>query len=545
MTMTDSQGQNTAEAVSWEAPDGGEWALDASHGITVRPVAMRRQMEEAFAEGFRTSMSQLGMPLSHIEIRHVNDYSYNSVFVHEAPRSAGKPPPDLVLKLLTRLHPKSRARTKVAAKAIAGRTAQGFPATWAAERDGWIERILEHQRVDVDALDNADLAAHVERGVAMGLESMRRHFELVLGAIPFGQWLVAAERWELDTEAARHAVMFGTPIHQAAAQRRRRIRQAIGDATPASLDEVRSLSPEAAAALDDYLDHHGCWITEDDVSGALLWDFPAVVLGSIMATSSVPEAIPVLADRLAPLREQVDEAERAEFDLLAADAHAAYRMLDDDSAILGSWAWGVVGRDLRAAAGRLVELGRLADVDHVWVLATADVVAMLGGGGPSAAQAVDRYASWRRNAELDPPMFLNGEPSPPPDPSVFPAPVAELVAGLGAFLADKFNEAGTAQGIGDTPVTGRAVVVDSASDALDRLEPGDILVTTATNPAYNAVLAIAGGLVTSTGGPSCHAAVVARELGIPAVVAYPDATRRITDGSTIAVDPHQAAVTTT
>ena len=249
----------------------------------------------------------------------------------------------------------------------------------------------------------------------MGVESMRRHFELVLGAIPFGLWLVAAEQWGLDVEAARAAVMFGTPVHEAAAERRRQVRTAIGDATPASLDDVRALSAEAAAALDDYLDHHGCWITQDDVSGPLLWDFPDLVLRSIMATSVVVAPAPTLADRLAPLRAQVPQADQAEFDQLAADAHAGYRMLDDDSAILGSWAWGVVGRDLRAAARRLEALGRLDDLDHVWALTTDEVVAMLRGDGLSAAEAADRHAALQANAHLDPPLFLNGEPSPPPD----------------------------------------------------------------------------------------------------------------------------------
>jgi pyruvate,water dikinase len=53
-----------------------------------------------------------------------------------------------------------------------------------------------------------------------------------------------------------------------------------------------------------------------------------------------------------------------------------------------------------------------------------------------------------------------------------------------------------------------------------------------------------GGLVVSHGGPSCHAAVVARELGIPTIVGYADATTRITDGSTITVDPDRVTVGT-
>ena len=230
-------------------------------------------------------------------------------------------------------------------------------------------------------------------------------------------------------------------------------------------------------------------------------------------------------------------------DRLAADAHAAYTMLDDNSAILGSWAWGVVGRDLRGASQRLAASGRLHDADHTWGLAIDEILGLLRGqASPSPAAAADAHARWRSHAALEPPANLNGDPAPPPDPSVFPDPVGRLVAAFGMFLNDKFNDAGTTQGIGAAPVTGRAVVVDCASDALDRIEAGDILVTSATTPAYNGVLGMVGGIVVSTGGPSSHAAVVARELGIPAIVGYADATSTIPDGTTITLDPVAATV---
>jgi pyruvate,water dikinase len=69
------------------------------------------------------------------------------------------------------------------------------------------------------------------------------------------------------------------------------------------------------------------------------------------------------------------------------------------------------------------------------------------------------------------------------------------------------------------------------------MEPGDIVVAPYTAPTYNAVLAMAGAIVTEEGGLLCHAAVIARELGIPAVIGAGDAMSRIPDGATIEVDP--------
>ena len=68
------------------------------------------------------------------------------------------------------------------------------------------------------------------------------------------------------------------------------------------------------------------------------------------------------------------------------------------------------------------------------------------------------------------------------------------------------------------------------------IKPGEILVTSYTDPAWTPLFAIAGGVVTEVGGLLTHSAVVAREYGIPAVVGADDATTKIPDGANIRVD---------
>jgi len=87
-----------------------------------------------------------------------------------------------------------------------------------------------------------------------------------------------------------------------------------------------------------------------------------------------------------------------------------------------------------------------------------------------------------------------------------------------------------------------ARVAENADEAFDRLQPGEILVTRTTSPAYNMVLTLVSGLVTAEGGPMCHAAVLSRELDIPAVVGAADAMEAINDGDRIEVDPVNARV---
>lgn len=75
----------------------------------------------------------------------------------------------------------------------------------------------------------------------------------------------------------------------------------------------------------------------------------------------------------------------------------------------------------------------------------------------------------------------------------------------------------------------------SATAELDEVQPGDVLVADATNPDWEPVLKKAAAVVTNRGGRTCHAAIVARELGIPAVVGTGDATRALEDGMAVTV----------
>ncbi|MGH3221527.1 MAG: PEP-utilizing enzyme [Streptosporangiaceae bacterium] len=79
-------------------------------------------------------------------------------------------------------------------------------------------------------------------------------------------------------------------------------------------------------------------------------------------------------------------------------------------------------------------------------------------------------------------------------------------------------------------------------DALLRLELCDVLVASYTGPAYNSILPILGALVVENGGPLYHAAIVARECGLPAVVGAAGATIAIPDGALVEVDPVRSAV---
>lgn len=77
-------------------------------------------------------------------------------------------------------------------------------------------------------------------------------------------------------------------------------------------------------------------------------------------------------------------------------------------------------------------------------------------------------------------------------------------------------------------------IVQSASE-MDRVLEGDVLVTDMTDPNWEPVMKRASAIVTNRGGRTCHAAIIARELGIPAVVGCGDATERLMEGDKVTV----------
>ena len=89
--------------------------------------------------------------------------------------------------------------------------------------------------------------------------------------------------------------------------------------------------------------------------------------------------------------------------------------------------------------------------------------------------------------------------------------------------------------------TGEVKVVSGLGD-LDKIKEGDIMVTVMTEPDMVPAMKRAGAIVTDEGGLTCHAAIVSRELGFPAVVGTKKGTKVLTDGMLITVDGSKGKV---
>lgn len=128
-----------------------------------------------------------------------------------------------------------------------------------------------------------------------------------------------------------------------------------------------------------------------------------------------------------------------------------------------------------------------------------------------------------------------------PITAALPAPSA------GEAKAEEAGAAGTAavlHGVGASggTATGPVRVLRSVAE-LSRVRPGDVLLARATDPAWTPLFPLIAAVVTETGGMLSHAAIVAREVGIPAVLAVPDVLERLQEGTVVRVDGEHGTLT--
>jgi phosphohistidine swiveling domain-containing protein/dihydrofolate reductase len=170
---------------------------------------------------------------------------------------------------------------------------------------------------------------------------------------------------------------------------------------------------------------------------------------------------------------------------------------------------------------RLVREGVLERPDDVFYLRRAEVPDLLREPRSQRAIVNRRREEHEADSRLSPASNVGGSRTTPDDHPRFTAPEPTTqdagVHGMGA-------SAGVARG----PAR---IVLDV--DGFARVQPGDIIVCRSSNPSFVPIFSIAAGLITNVGGLLSHAAVVAREFGLPAVVGVADATTRIADGKIV------------
>jgi phosphohistidine swiveling domain-containing protein len=451
---------------------------------------------------------------------------------------------------------------EIAKRVAAGdtvRIVEQWEGGWKAEVRGDVERL---RATSLSALDDAGLAAHLEAVRAAFGRHHLRYFKLTGASASLLGHLGAACAELLGWDSAKTLELRGglegdhvqaTSLLGDLARIAARIPASRAAVERGELPE----DPEFREAFAAYVDSYGHRTTGFTLTDPTLAEQPSVLLGLVRARLDVPGDLAAERERLAARREAAvaearaalagkTEADRERFErcLAGSDISAPVR---DEKSFYAVSLWGLLRYAMLEAGRRLVEAGALRVRDDVLFLEYGEVLAALSGEvlADGAVQTRKGEYAWAL-AHPGPPM-LGAPPTPPvPEPGMTPptpAAVAIMAASewtmrvFGAGASAARQEEHTLHGVAASAghYTGSARIIRSAAE-FGKLRAGEVLVCPETTAQWAMLFPSVGALVTERGSLLSHPAVLAREYGVPAVVATRSATTFFADGDLITVD---------
>jgi pyruvate,water dikinase len=294
------------------------------------------------------------------------------------------------------------------------------------------------------------------------------------------------------------------------------------------------------AGLREYLRHYGGRARLHELSEPRQAERPELALESVRLFLEYPRDLPAEREQRRRKREALvastlarieDAGAREEFEELLTRVSSAVELEETHAYHIDYPGLDATREALLGFGRRLVAQGRLERSDDVFYLRRDELREAVADdwGGAFQELVAARRAERETAAKRLPEPFLG----PPPDLDDVPPMVAKFygVPGSASHNGDQIVGTPASSGV----ATGIARVV-AGPDDFGRVSGGEILVCTTTTPAWTPLFPSLAALVTDTGGILCHAAVVAREYGLPAVVGTEVATRVIPDGVRVQVD---------
>jgi pyruvate,water dikinase len=515
------------------------------------PRPMTRYFQEtqppAFKKGTNDFARYYGLLIDGLQMGYVNGFGYNQVV----------PAPEAVI-------PERLQRSE---QVFAQKLWREQLREWDESRKpASIKTHRELQAIAPDSLSDANLIAYLQRCRDHHSAMIEQHMRFTAGAIlPTGDFLAHVELWTGLPPSELLALMRGSAeVSSGGSEEMDRLKKAFvtdaaareviaSDGDPAEvLAKLRSFRGETGEAVAGYLDLVGNRLVDGfDIAEPTALELPDALLRAIrVAISGGSPATSDIDHRIAEVRGRVPAAHQTEFDELLGEARLMYRLRDERGVYSDIWASGLMRRAALAAGWRVASCGRIGAAQHMLDASVDEMCALVAGkDGPSAEELASRANYRATYTAKDAPASL-GPPKPqPPDMAALPPSAGRVMRALFVALAHLFGSSkaphaekvlsGLAASKGVYKGPARRV---SGPSEFGRIAKGDVLVTESTTEAFNILLPLLGGIVTDNGGLLSHAAIVAREYGIPGVVGTREATERIADGVLVEVDGNTGAV---
>lgn len=553
-----------------DAPPGF-WQREASHFPKPMTPLGASFVLEGYNRAWPKIFADFGLLLDALELREIGGYVYQRAKPFGVSESGGgKLPPKPLLWLLLRLHPAFRRRTARCKEAVLERLDRRLIERWYEEwRPRLITDIDRYRRMDMTALSDEELGTHLGELRQWFLDASEIHFLLAVGYnIPIarlaffcrdhlgyddGQTVALLSGLsDASSEPARELAKVADLVRADSG-----LTEAILTARAEEVPGLLAQRPgETAKKFDEYLYRYGCRALRYEVVEECLSERPELVASLLQDQLREPTNLEAETERLTSVRSEArenalsalgDDARKQEFLALLAEAERAYPVREDNECFTVSVPLALARFAVLEAGKRLAAKGALSAPDDVFFLGIDEVLAALA----SAEAQHQGLVAQRREAfvaaeAFDPPASY-GQESPPPPLDVLP-PETQLAMEVVAYSMERIFEpersgrreergARELRGIGASKgvYTGPARIV-LGEEHFDRLQVGDVLVCPITSPVWSILFAKVGALVTDSGGVLSHPAIIAREYGIPAVVATGNATQIIADGQQIVVD---------
>lgn len=532
----------TLSAEIFHSPGPGTWLYDPVHFPGPLARIVKESFEDGFTRGFIDSANECGSLLAGIQYRIVDGV----VFEQLLPRS-----PDEIPQCFA-----------TSAKYLQEKG-------WLNSLKEWSNVILPrrtaaHQKLlqeDLKTLSHAALLGHIKNVLGELRESFYTHhcktFAMVTGIGTFllsGAQLTGASPDTLLQLVGGSSHISRSITHPNVAQEiveafkqdgaGREIIENHHKNSSEELQKLLSLKSPAGAVCRKWMQLYGHFVT-----GSVDGTYPTLQESPDLVLKNLREVLSARGNRRSSKSLENELLEK----LSPADREKFRQMLDE---VLHLQSWrderGFYNENQTLGILRLAlrELGSRIGLGHKWELlleASPEEIYSLPELHISAnlADQLKKRRLVRQRPTMVPP-FLGAPPEAPPDPSGLPPFVRESEMARGIFMqrvlpapgsVTQPAEDGVIFGLGANPgvVEGHAKVL-SSPESLASIKKGDIVIAKATNSTFNNVLPLVSGIVVDFGGTLSHAAVSARELGIPCVVGTTDASRRIPDGARVRVD---------
>jgi rifampicin phosphotransferase len=550
-----------------DVPDG-YWEREASHfPLPLSP--MTHSLVTAGQNGaIVRAFTELGLLADGLEFREIGGWMYTRV-VPMGGKDRPAPPAPLMW-LLLRVHPQLRARVATARRALREDLPGQIVGRWHDETRPDLQRRNEALRdVDVKALDDRALLGHWVSVRSLLDDGIRAHFGLApsIALAQFELIRVCQDLlgWEeprafellsgLSTMSTSPALALSALSKLAAT--RPKVRELVERADREAVSLLPRVDHEFEAAFHIYQREYATRARRYEVADPTLAETPELTLATLrdqlgLGYDGRAQAAALAARRSALLVEARNllarrtEADRARFELALEHAEAAHPVREENEFFTLSVPLALARYTLLEFGQRLVSRGILADVADVFLLQPEEVGTAFVTGGDLRDLAKRRKGERAWVLAHPGPETYGQQPLPPPL-NVLPTESRTGVETMlwtvdRVFAAARSGhrqspDAASIAGIAASPgrYTGTVRVV-AGEHEFEKIQAGDVLVCPVTSPVWSVLFSRIGALVTETGGVLSHPAIIAREYGLPAVVATGNATAVLSDGQHVTVD---------